>query len=300
MIYTLTLNPALDYVLEVENLTSLDINRAKSDSIYYGGKGINVSVILTRLGIDNTALGFVAGFTGQEIEKMLTADGIKTDFNYLKNGYTRINVKLKANTEIDVNANGPAIDSDDINSLFEKLDKISEGDFLVLAGSVPNNISSDIYEKILRSLNNRGVNFVVDATDDLLLNTLKYKPFLIKPNHIELGAIFNKDLKSDDEIIYYARELRSRGAKNVLVSMAENGAILVDENDNTYKIENANGKLINSVGCGDSMVAGFIAGYIQNGDYQSALRLATACGNATAFSPSLATRDEIMNIFNNN
>ena len=297
MIYTVTLNPALDYVMKVGNIRYDDINRSESEEIYYGGKGINVSVILTRLGVENKALGFVGGFTGEKLYEMLKKDGIDCDFNILKNGYTRINVKIKAQTELDVNAQGPAIDEEDIALLLEKLDGIKQGDFLVLAGSIPNTLPDDIYERILSRLDGRGINFVVDATGDLLKNVLKYKPFLIKPNHHELGDLFGVEAKSEQDIVFYAKKLQEMGARNVLVSRAKDGATLIDEQKNATTFENVEGELVNSVGCGDSMVGGFLAGWIEKGDYSYALKLGAACGNATAFSQELATADEIKNVF---
>lgn len=297
MIYTVTLNPALDYVMKVCNIRYDDINRSESEEIYYGGKGINVSVILTRLGVENKALGFVGGFTGEKLYEMLKKDGIDCDFNILKNGYTRINVKIKAQTELDVNAQGPAIDEEDIALLLEKLDGIKQGDFLVLAGSIPNTLPDDIYERILSRLDGRGINFVVDATGDLLKNVLKYKPFLIKPNHHELGDLFGVEAKSEQDIVFYAKKLQEMGARNVLVSRAKDGATLIDEQKNVTTFENVEGELVNSVGCGDSMVGGFLAGWIEKGDYSYALKLGAACGNATAFSQELATANEIKAVF---
>lgn len=297
MIYTVTLNPALDYVMKVGNIRYDDINRSESEEIYYGGKGINVSVILTRLGVENKALGFVGGFTGEKLYEMLKKDGIDCDFNILKNGYTRINVKIKAQTELDVNAQGPAIDEEDIALLLEKLDGIKQGDFLVLAGSIPNTLPDDIYERILSRLDGRGINFVVDATGDLLKNVLKYKPFLIKPNHHELGDLFGVEAKSEQDIVLYAKKLQEMGARNVLVSRAKDGATLIDEQKNVTTFGNVEGELVNSVGCGDSMVGGFLAGWIEKGDYSYALKLGAACGNATAFSQELATAEEIKNVF---
>ena len=297
MVYTLTLNPALDYVLKVNNLNCDDINRAEEDCIYYGGKGINVSSVLTSLGIENTALGFAAGFTGKELEKMLKADGINCSLSFLERGATRINVKIKAGSELDINANGPDISEEDIINLLKKLDGIKEGDFLVLAGSVPKTLPSDIYERILERLSGREINFVVDAEGDLLLNALKYKPFLVKPNHHELGDLFGVKIKEEGEIEHYAKKLQKMGARNVLVSRAKDGAMLLDENGKVSKIGNAKGELINSVGCGDSMVAGFIAGYINTGDYSDALKLGAACGNATAFSKGLAKKEDIEKIY---
>lgn len=298
MVYTITLNPALDYVLRVDNLQTKDINRASAEALYYGGKGINVSVILTRLGIENKALGFVAGFTGKQLEQMLNDDGICCDFNYLKNGHTRINVKIKADKELDVNANGPDISEAEIEELMQKLDEIKEGDFLVLAGSIPASLPDDIYERILQRLDGKGVNFVVDATGDLLKNVLKFKPFLVKPNHHELGDLFGVTTSTDAEIEEYAKKLQQMGARNVLVSRAKDGAMLIDERGGVNKIGILEGKLVNSVGCGDSMVGGFVAGCIEKNDYAYALKLGSACGNATAFSPELATKEEIKNAFN--
>ncbi len=293
MIYTVTLNPALDYVMKTGALRFDDINRSRGETLYCGGKGINVSVILTRLGVENKALGFIAGFTGNELERRLKRDGINCDFSRLKSGNTRINVKIKAQTELDINAQGPDISEEEINGLLKKLDEIKKGDFLVLSGSVPSAVPSDIYERILERLDNRGINFVVDATGDLLLNALKYKPFLVKPNHLELGALFGVTAKTDGEIETYARRLKEMGARNVLVSRAEDGATLIDENGNILSIKNAEGTLVNSNGCGDSMVGGFIAGFIKYNDYSRALKLATACGNATAYSDGLARIEDI-------
>ena len=297
MVYTITLNPALDYVMKVGSLRFDDINRSKAEQIYYGGKGINVSVVLSRLGTENKALGFVAGFTGEELERMLKADNIDCDFNHLRSGLTRVNVKIKADTELDINANGPDVSEAEIEELLTKLDDIKEGDVLVLAGAVPKNLPSDVYEKILQRLSGRGVKFVVDATGELLLKVLKFKPFLVKPNHHELGDLFSVTTKTDEEIEIYAKKLQQMGASNVLVSRGGDGAMLIDEFGTVKKIGNAKGTLINSVGCGDSMVAGFVAGFLQKGDYEHALRLGAACGNATAFSEGLAEKKDIDRIY---
>ncbi|MGN0531724.1 MAG: 1-phosphofructokinase [Eubacterium sp.] len=299
MVYTVTLNPALDYVMRVGKLRYDDINRTTTEEIYYGGKGINVSAILSRLGIENTALGFLAGFTGKQLEKMLVDDGINCDFNYLKTGNTRINVKIKADTELDINACGPDINSTDIEALLTKLEGIRSGDYLVLAGSIPGTLPDDIYRRMLSRIANRGVNIVVDATGDLLLNVLQYKPFLVKPNHHELGDLFGATVNTDEDIIRYAKKLQDMGAANVLVSRASKGAMLIDEYGNSHSIGVAPGELVNSVGCGDSMVAGFLAGYIEKNDYAYALKLGSACGNATAFSRELATKDEIIAVLDN-
>ena len=297
MVYTITLNPALAYVMKVGSLRFADINRSKAEQIYYGGKGINVSVVLSRLGTENKALGFVAGFTGEELERMLKADNIDCDFNHLRSGLTRVNVKIKADTELDINANGPDVSEAEIEELLTKLDDIKEGDVLVLAGAVPKNLPSDVYEKILQRLSGRGVKFVVDATGELLLKVLKFKPFLVKPNHHELGDLFSVTTKTDEEIEIYAKKLQQMGASNVLVSRGGDGAMLIDEFGAVKKIGNAKGTLINSVGCGDSMVAGFVAGFLQKGDYEHALRLGAACGNATAFSEGLAEKKDIDRIY---
>lgn len=299
MIYTVTFNPALDYLMYVSELQSSDINRTEKEQLFYGGKGINVSVILTRLGVENKALGFLAGFSGHQLEDMLNADNIESDFVYLKSGYTRINVKIKSDREIDINACGPEISKDDIKALFEKLEKLKEGDCLVLAGSIPKTLPDNIYEKILDKLSGKGINFVVDATGNLLKNVLKYKPFMIKPNHHELGEIFSTEIKTLDDIKKYGKMLQDMGARNVLVSRGKDGAALLDENGNIHTMGNVPGKIISSVGCGDSMVAGFIAGYSKTKDYAYALKLGSACGNATAFSTSLAAREEIEEMLQN-
>lgn len=293
MIYTVTFNPALDYVMTVNNLHTGKINRANSEQMNYGGKGINVSAILSRLKMENKALGFIAGFSGDKLTDMLNADGIDNDFVKLNNGFTRINVKIKSDNETDINANGPDIQKEDLAKLFEKLDALKQGDYLVLAGSIPKSLPDNIYENILERLKNRNIKFVIDATGDLLLNVLPYKPFLIKPNHHELGELFDVKIKEYDDIVKYSKLLQEKGAENVLVSWGKKGAVLLDSQGNTYQIGNVPGKIVSSVGCGDSMVAGFVAGYIEKNDYAYALKLGAACGNATAFSQSLATKEEI-------
>lgn len=299
MVYTVTFNPAMDYVMQVKNMNEKDINRSEEETMFYGGKGINVSSVLTQLDIENTATGFLAGFTGSELERMLRTDNINTDFVHLKTGFTRINVKIKSEKELDINAHGPDISEQDIDELLNKLKKIKSGDYLVLAGSVPPSLSDDIYEKILEHFTDKDINVVVDTTGNLLKNILKYKPFLIKPNHHELGEIFSVDINSTQDVIRYAKKLQEMGAKNVLVSRAKDGATLIDENGNVISVTNAPGKIVSSVGCGDSMVAGFIAGYIESKDYEKALRLGAVCANATAFSSSIAKKKEIDNMFLN-
>ncbi len=299
MIYTVTFNPALDYVMNVKNLQSRDINRTESEQLYYGGKGINVSVILSRLGMDSKALGFTAGFSGMQLEEMLEKDGIKTDFVHLKNGYTRINVKIKSDSELDINACGPEIEATDVDALFEKLEQLKKGDTLVLAGSIPKSLPDDIYEKILQRFDSRGLNFVVDATGDLLLNVLKYHPLMVKPNHHELGELFSVNIESIEDIEKYAKKLQDMGARNVLVSRGKNGAALLDEYGVVHTMGNVPGEIVSSVGCGDSMVAGFLAGYYEKKDYAYALKLGSVCGNATAFSPNLASKEDIEKMFHN-
>lgn len=298
MIYTVTFNPALDYVMKVEKLRFDDINRTNGEALHYGGKGINVSAILSRLGIENYALGFQAGFTGDKLEEMLKADGINTDFIKLKSGITRINVKIKGETELDINASGPEIDDNALEQLFNKFKKLKADDILVLAGSVPNTLPDNIYEKILEKTALSGVHAVVDATGDLLLNVLKYRPFLVKPNNLELGDLFSAKAETESDIVKYAKRLQEMGAQNILVSRGKEGALLIDEKGKCHSIGIIPGKPVNSVGCGDSMVAGFIAGYIKRQDYSYALKLGSACGNATAFCYGLAERKEIENAFN--
>ena len=290
MIYTVTFNPAVDYVVHSDELMVGSVNRSRKEEIYFGGKGINVSMVLGELGIKSKALGFVAGFTGEAIEKGITEKGICSDFVKLDKGFSRINVKIKAKDETELNGQGPDILKRDIDKLFEKLDEISDGDTIVLAGSIPGSLPSDIYERILERLETKKVRAVVDATKELLMNVLKYKPFLIKPNNFELGEMFGTELKTDDEIAAYAGKLKDMGAVNVLVSMAGDGAILLDENGRVHKCGVCKGTVKNSVGAGDSMVAGFLAG-CEKGDYEYALKLGTAAGGATAFSDGLANKE---------
>lgn len=292
MVYTVTFNPAIDYVVHIEEMTIGSVNRAKCEELYFGGKGINVSIVLNELGIKSKALGFVAGFTGVAIEDGVKEKGIETDFVHLKNGFSRINMKIKSDDETELNGRGPIIDDNALKGLFCKLDGLKDGDTIVLAGSIPASMPTDIYEKILERLSGKNIKTVVDATKDLLLNVLKYKPFLIKPNNHELGEMFGVELKTNEEIAEYAQKLKDMGARNVLVSMAGDGALLIDENGKTHICGVCKGVVKNSVGAGDSMVAGFIAGSLQ-GDYEYALKLGTASGGATAFSDGLAKKDEI-------
>lgn len=295
MIYTITFNPAVDYVVHTDELQVGKVNRSKSEEIYFGGKGINVSMVLNELGIKSKAMGFVAGFTGAAIEKGLTDAGIETDFVHLNKGFTRINVKIKSHAETELNGQGPEIPIEKLDELFDRLDEIKDGDGVILAGSIPSYLPSDIYERILERLKDRNIRAVVDATDDLLVNVLKYRPFLIKPNNFELGDIFGVTINTNEEIVKYAGKLKDMGAVNVLVSMAGDGAILLDEFGKTHVCGVCKGQVKNSVGAGDSMVAGFLAGCAK-GDYEYALKLGTAAGGATAFSDGLAKKDDIFKL----
>ncbi len=297
MIYTVTFNPAIDYVIHLHALNFGEVNRSEREEVFYGGKGINVSTVLKNLGMDSVALGFIAGFTGKAIESHLNGIGIATDFIDLGSGFTRVNVKIKARVETDINGQGPDIDEKATDELFGKLDKLRSGDYLILAGSIPAAMPDDIYERIMERLDGRGVNIVVDATRDLLLNVLRYKPFLIKPNNFELGEMFDKKLTTLSEIVEHAKKLREMGARNVLVSMAGDGAALVSETNEVVRMGVPEGRVLNSVGAGDSMVAGFILGYIRSGNYLEAIKLGTACGSATAFSPGLAEKDLVEKLY---
>ena len=296
MIYTVTFNPAIDYVVHIDNLETGKIQRSKSQNIYFGGKGINVSIILKELSVPSTALGFIAGFSGKAIEDGISCNEIKTDFVTLNSGLTRINVKIRSEEETDINGNGPEITDSDIDKLFSKLECLKDEDFLILAGSIPNTLPFDIYEQILAKLENKKIKFVVDAEKDLLLNSLKYKPFLIKPNCEELSEIFGTEISTAGMCLEYAKKLKDMGALNVLVSMGDKGAVLLDQNGEEYFMKAPVGKTVNTVGAGDSMVAGFIAGYIETNDYSYALKLGTASGAATAFSDGLATKKMIFEI----
>ena len=295
MIYTVTFNPAIDYVVCTGEMKVGVVNRTESEEIYFGGKGLNVSIILNELGIKSEALGFVAGFTGEAIENGMAKDGIKTDFVHLDNGFSRINVKIQSSFETEINGQGPEISEENIEELFKKLNKIQDGDTIVLAGSIPASLPSDIYERILEYLKNKKIRAIVDATGDLLMNVLKYKPFLIKPNNFELEEIFGVELKTAEDVSEYALKLKEMGAVNVLVSMAGDGAILADENGKIHACGVCSGTVKNSVGAGDSMVAGFIAG-CEKKSYEYALKLGTAAGGATAFSDGLAKKDLIYSL----
>lgn len=295
MVYTVTFNPAIDYFVRMNELKTGSINRSESEKLFFGGKGINVSVVLAELGIPSKALGFVAGFTGRAIRDGVNSMGIETDFVELEEGCSRINVKIRSGVETEINGQGPRIQEEAVNRLYEKLDTLQDGDILVLAGSIPGTLPVDIYEKILARLSRRNIKTVVDATKDLLLNVLKYRPFLIKPNKQELGEMFGVNPETDDEIIFYAGKLREMGALNVLISMAGDGAVLLDERGEVHRCGACRGTVRNSVGAGDSMVAGFIAGF-ESGDCEYALKLGAAAGGATAFSDGLAKKDDIFEL----
>ncbi len=292
MIYTLTFNPAVDYYITVDDLKLGEVNRTKSEQICFGGKGINVSLVLKELGLKSTAMGFVGGFTGEALENHLKQIGIDCDFVKIA-GNTRINVKLN---DTDINAQGPDVCDEDIEKLYKKLEQLKKGDILVLSGSVPKSLPQNIYQSILEKLKDKGINFVIDAEKDLLVNTLKYQPFLIKPNHHELGEIFNTAINDFDTVLSYAQKLKMQGAKNVMVSLGEKGAVLLDENGETYMQKAPKGEVISAVGAGDSAVAAFLAKYISSGDYVDCLKFAIATGSATAFSNGLATREKIEEI----
>lgn len=294
MIYTVTLNPSIDYIVRLDELKTGITNRTTSEEYYIGGKGINVSCVLSELGIKSTALGFVAGFTGEAIEKGLKNPKITADFITLKSGISRINIKIKAGEETEINCQGPHIDEEELLNLFDKIDNIQSGDTLIIAGNIPNTLPDDVYERIIERLVGKDVRIVVDATKKLLVNSLKYKPFLIKPNRQELSEIFDTTVKTESDVVKYAQELQKMGAKNVLISLGGDGALLVDEFGKVHKEGVIKGhKVLNTVGSGDSMVAGFVAGCIDKNDYAYALKLGSACGNATAFLNGLATKDKI-------
>ena len=298
MIYTLTFNPSLDYIVTVPKFTCGVVNRTTEEIIFPGGKGINVSHVLANLGMESVGLGFIAGFTGDVIEKGAKELGFAPDFIRVREGMTRINVKVKSNEESEINGMGPVIHDDELQKMYEKLDELQDGDVLILAGSIPATLPSDVYERIMGRLQGKDIRIVVDATKDLLLNVLKYHPFLIKPNNHELGEMFDVVLKTNDEIVEYAKKLQEKGARNVLVSMAGDGAILITEEGEVHVTPCPKGEVKNSVGAGDSMVAGFVTGYLRsNGDYNEALKMGTAAGSATAFSEDVATGEKIMSLY---
>lgn len=299
MIYTVTFNPALDYIVSVSEFKTGYVNRTDSEQILAGGKGINVSMVLNNLGFSNTALGFIGGFTGERISQILEQSGCSSDFIKAERGISRINIKIKSEEETEINGTGPIIGKENIDELYKKLDKVMEGDYLVLAGSVPKSLNDNIYMDIMEYLKNRKINIIVDATKELLVNVLKYRPFLIKPNKQELGEIFETTIDTEKKLLEHALRLKEMGARNVLVSLAGEGALLITEDMDMFRGPSPKGKLINSVGAGDSMVAGFIAGYIKSQKYEEAYKLGVASGSASAFSEYLGTRQQIQELFDN-
>ncbi len=297
MIYTVTFNPSLDYIVTVKEFALGKTNRTVTEQMLPGGKGINVSTVLANLGIESTALGFTAGFTGEEIVKRVQNLGFTCDFIRVPEGFSRINIKMKDFDGTEINGKGPIIGAAEVEQLFRRLDQLKEGDVLVLAGSIPASMPDSTYRDIMSRLSDKGILFVVDATGELLLNVLEYHPFLIKPNNHELGEIFGVQLKTREAVIPYARKLRERGARNVLVSMAGQGAVLVDENGAVYELPAPLGKLVNAVGAGDSMVAGFLAGWMLKKEYLHAFKMGIAAGSASAFSELLATEAEIIRVY---
>lgn len=293
MIYTITFNPALDYIVKMDKFDLGHVNRTTREDIYAGGKGINVSIVLNNLSVENKALGFIAGFTGDEIERRVREFGCNTDFVKLKDGMSRINVKMKADVESEINGGGPDIPNEALDELYSKLDSLKSGDILVLAGSIPKTLPIDIYERIMKKYSDRGVRFIVDTTGESLLKVLSYKPFLIKPNHHELAELFNVKINSQQEIVDYGKKLQEMGAENVLISMAGDGAILIKSNGEAIYSEVPKGVLKNSVGAGDSMVAGFIAGFIKSEKLEDGFIMGVATGSASAFSEGLATKDKV-------
>lgn len=300
MIYTLTFNPSLDYIVTVPEFTCGVVNRTSREVIFPGGKGINVSMVLGNLGFENTALGFLAGFTGEELKRLVEEKGIHAEFISVERGMTRINVKLRSKQETEINGQGPAIGEADIRKLYARLDALQDGDILVMAGSIPDVMPGTMYMDIMEHLKEKNLRVVVDATKDLLVNVLKYKPFLIKPNNHELGEIFRVAISEKADVVKYARKLQEQGARNVLVSMAGDGAVLLAEDGTVYQAEAPKGTVVNSVGAGDSMVAGFLAGYLEHGTYEKAFQMGVCTGSASAFSEELATRDEVLELLDKN
>ena len=297
MVYTVTFNPSLDYIVDVEDFRLGMTNRTCSEQMMAGGKGINVSIVLQNLGIENTALGFIAGFTGEEIRRQVAEMGIRAQFISIPEGISRINLKLRSIDGTEINGMGPSIGRAQQDALYEKLDTLTDKDTLVLAGSIPASMPSSIYCDIMERLYAKGVTFVVDATKQLLLNVLRYRPFLIKPNNHELGELFGVTLSTREAVIPYARKLQEQGARNVLISMAGQGAVLVAEDGSVHLTPAPKGTLVNAVGAGDSMVAGFLAGWQERHDYGHAFRMGVAAGSASAFSRYLATREEVERVF---
>lgn len=300
MIYTVTFNPSLDYIVTVPQFVCGRVNRTTEEKIFPGGKGINVSMVLKNLGLENTALGFYAGFTGEELKRLVEEKGICADFIPVREGMTRINVKLRSEQESEINGQGPAIAAEDIDALYAKLERLKEGDILVMAGSIPDVMPQTIYMDIMKRLAGKNLKIVVDATRDLLVNVLPYHPFLIKPNNHELGEIFGVTIEDKAKVVAYARKLQEKGARNVLVSMAGAGAVLVADDGSVFQAKAPKGRVVNSVGAGDSMVAGFLTGYLKEGNYEKAFQMGVCTGSASAFSEELATRAEVMELLKAN
>lgn len=300
MIYTVTFNPSLDYILDLSELNMNQVNRTGGERILPGGKGINVSIVLHNLGIDNKAICFTSGFTGDALKTLLMQRGLNADFIDIGDGLTRINVKLRLDGETEINGQGPEIKSEDIADLYEKLGYLDEEDYLVLAGSLPDTMSKSTYMDIMQMLQYNNIKIIVDATGELLMNVLPYKPFLIKPNNHELGNIFGVEISSKEDAVVYARKLMEKGARNVLVSMSSAGAVLVTEDGNVYEANAPKGTVKNSVGAGDSMLAGFLAGYTERGDFDRAFKMGICAGSASAFSEDLATKDEVQTLMAQN
>lgn len=298
MIYTVTFNPSLDYIVNVDNLQLGAVNRTNREIMNPGGKGINVSMVLHNLGYKSTALGFRAGFTGREIARLMEEQEIQSEFIEVAAGISRINVKVRSDEESEINGMGPDIGEGDIQKLYEQLDKLEDGDILVLAGSIPASMPETMYRDIMERLSGKKLQIVVDATKDLLMNVLKYHPFMIKPNNHELGEIYGVTLKTRDDVVPYARKLQEEGARNVLISMAGEGAVLLTEDGDVYQTEAPKGKVKNSVGAGDSMVAGFVAGYVESHDYEKAFYMGVCTGSASAFSEGMATKEAVCELLN--
>lgn len=302
MIYTVTFNPSLDYVLNLDEFRQGEVNRTTEEQILPGGKGLNVSLVLTNLGVENTALGFIAGFTGKEIEHRVLKHGCRADFIEIPQqageSFSRINVKLKADVESEINGQGPEISNGEIEGLYRKLDNLREEDVLVLAGSIPASLPESVYMEIMKHIRDKGqkTKIVVDATGSLLFSVLKYQPFLVKPNKYELGEIFGVNIETEEDIVTYASRLQEMGAENVLISLAGDGALLMSSDGKVWRMQPPPGKVVNSVGAGDSMVAGFLAGFLEQGDYEYALKMGLASGSASAFSKYLATKEEVMKL----
>ena len=296
MIYTLTMNPSIDYVIRFDDLQKGCINRCKEEAYVFGGKGINVSLMLDHLGMKSCALGFIAGFTGEALQQGLQAQGIQTDFIRVEDGFTRINVKIHAQEETELNGQGPMVSKQHLALFYQKLEQFQDGDILVLSGSIARQVDASIYATIMEKLQKKNILVIVDASGEALLQTLPYHPFLIKPNHHELQELCQLADTKEETLLHGALQLQAKGARNVLVSMAEKGALLVDEQQGVHRIEGITGEVINSVGAGDSMVAGFLYGYASTKDYHVALEYGISCGSASAFDKGIASKEDVLRI----